>query len=90
MSHFRTPGPPTRDKRRIAHLRLWLVMIIGSAWTNRGPWRPPGRPRRGSVPGTTRCQECGQPAKRQSNGLYICPNEHTYIRLTNGKFQRAN
>lgn len=90
MSHFRTPGPPTRGKRRIAHLRLWLVMLIGSAWVQHGPLIPPGPPGPGNYPGVIRCPECDEPAKRQSNGQYECPNYHIYTLLSNGDPQRVD
>jgi hypothetical protein len=89
MSHFRTPGPSTRDKRRIAHLRFWLLMIIGSAWVSKGPRRTPGQRRRGSVPGAIRCPECDEIAKRRFNGLYKCRQGHAFELLGNGSLQRV-
>jgi hypothetical protein len=89
MSHFRTPGPLTRDKRRIAHLRLWLLMTIGSAWVTRGPRRTPGQPRRENVPGAIRCPECGEIAKRRWNGLYKCRHGHAFEPRGNGGYQRV-
>jgi hypothetical protein len=90
MSHLRTPGQSTTGNRRTAHLRFWLLVIIGSVWVQYVPLGPPGEPGRGGFPGFIRCPECGKPAKRRSNDTYKCAKGHAYKLLSNRTLERID
>jgi hypothetical protein len=90
MSSFRTPRLPTTGKSRMACLRFWSLIIIGSAWVDHATLGTPGEPRRGKVPGAIRCPACGAIAKRKmTTGLYRCKNKHESRRLDDGTIERV-
>lgn len=84
MSGSITPGPSAGDGRGDAVARFWLLMALYGVWTS-GNLGMPGRKRH--LIRSTKCEKCSEPALRQLDGSYKCPNGHIF-RKGEGKNQK--
>jgi len=76
MSDSTAPGPPATRMRR-GPLYFWLLIAIGSMWTEGTPLGTPGTELSDIQSIECPCPKCSGIADRQLDGTFRCPRGHT-------------
>jgi hypothetical protein len=85
------PGSPATGPRHGGSLLFWSLLAISSAWIYGAPYNTPGDPENGESE-IIECPQCGDRARRQLNGLYLCRRHHNHLskRRPDGSYGSAD